>query len=237
MIRARLVLLRHGQSVWNAQNRFTGWVDVPLTEKGIKEARTAGALLQRDGLLIDVAHTSLLRRAIVTTNLALEESDRLWVPQLRTWRLNERHYGALAGLDKTETTALHGEEQVRVWRRSYTVRPPALASAGEFAYDERYANIPLQDLPLTESLADVQARLLPYWEESVLPQLASGLTVLIGAHGNSLRALVKHIEHLSDEEVVELEIATGTPLVYEATVSPTGSFSFGPATVLSPLSV
>jgi 2,3-bisphosphoglycerate-dependent phosphoglycerate mutase len=215
---SRLVLVRHGQSVWNRENRFTGWVDVDLTEAGVVEAQKAGRLLREFGVLPDVAHTSLLRRAILTTNLALESADRLWIPQERSWRLNERHYGALAGLDKTETAARYGAEQVLDWRRSYTVRPPELEDVAVFRTDPRYQQLSDAELPRTESLRDVEARLLPYWYGRILPQLEAGLTVLIGAHGNSLRALVKHLEAISAEAVVDLEIATGVPRVYECAV-------------------
>ena len=227
-----LVLLRHGQSVWNAENRFTGWADVGLTERGVVEARRAGRLLADAGILPDVAHTSLLRRAITTTNLALEESDRHWIPLERTWRLNERHYGALAGLDKAATTERYGADQVHIWRRSFDIRPPALEDVSEFRADPRYGEISDAEMPRSESLADVQTRLLPYWHEHIVPQLAAGQTVLLGAHGNSLRALVKQIESISDEAVVELEIATGTPRIYEVTNTSTG-LSFSPAQVLS----
>ena len=213
-----MVLVRHGQSVWNRENRFTGWVDVDLTEAGVVEAQKAGRLLREFGVLPDVAHTSLLRRAILTTNLALESADRLWIPQERSWRLNERHYGALAGLDKTETAARYGAEQVLAWRRSYTVRPPELEDVAVFRTDPRYQQLSDAELPRTESLRDVEARLLPYWYGRILPQLEAGLTVLIGAHGNSLRALVKHLEGISAEAVVDLEIATGVPRVYECAV-------------------
>ena len=217
-----LVLLRHGQSVWNAENRFTGWVDVGLTERGVAEAERAGQLLTNAGIFPDVAHTSLLRRAIVTTNLALEKADRHWIPVKRSWRLNERHYGALAGLDKTATTELYGAEQIHIWRRSYDVRPPGLDDVSAFRADPRYVELADSELPCSESLADVQARLLPYWNERIVPQLEAGMTVLLGAHGNSLRALVKHIEGISDEAVVELEIATGTPRIYEVCCTTTG---------------
>jgi 2,3-bisphosphoglycerate-dependent phosphoglycerate mutase len=217
-----LVLLRHGQSTWNAENRFTGWVDIGLTERGVVEATRAGQLLTDAGVLPDVAHTSLLRRAIVTTNLALEKADRHWIPVERSWRLNERHYGALAGLDKGATTALYGAEQIHIWRRSYDIRPPYLDDVSAFRTDPRYASLNDSELPRSESLADVQARLLPYWHERILPQLEAGMTVLLGAHGNSLRALVKHIEDISDEAVVELEIATGTPRIYEVRCTTTG---------------
>lgn len=221
-----LVLLRHGQSVWNAENRFTGWVDVGLTERGLVEARRAGARLAGAGIFPDAAHTSLLRRAIVTTDLALEEAGRLWIPVERTWRLNERHYGALAGLDRAAAGERYGTAQVHTWRRSFAVTPPPSPDVTEFRTDPRYADVGDADLPHTESLADVQARLLPYWTGRVVPQLAAGKTVLLGAHGNSLRALVKHIEAISDDSVSELEIDTGTPRVYEVTRTGPGlSFS------------
>jgi 2,3-bisphosphoglycerate-dependent phosphoglycerate mutase len=213
-----LVLVRHGQSVWNQENRFTGWVDVGLTDAGMDEARRAGRLLRDFGVLPDVAHTSLLRRAILTTTLALDACGRLWIPQERTWRLNERHYGALAGLDKTETTEQYGADQVLLWRRSYLVRPPRLDDVSSFRDDVRYAELSDEELPRTESLQDVEARLVPYWHERVVPQLAAGMTVLVGAHGNSLRALVKHLEGIGEDEVAELEIATGVPRLYECTV-------------------
>ena len=182
-----LVLLRHGQSVWNAENRFTGWVDVGLTERGVDEARRAGRILADAGIFPDVAHTSLLRRAITTTNLALEEADRHWIPVERTWRLNERHYGALAGLDKAATTERYGAAQVHIWRRSFDVRPPTLEDDSAFRTDPRYREVSDGEMPHSESLADVQGRLLPYWNEHIVPQLAAGQTVLLGAHGNSLR--------------------------------------------------
>lgn len=215
---SRLVLVRHGQSVWNRENRFTGWVDVDLTNDGADEARRAGRLLKAHGVLPDVAHTSLLRRAILTTTLALEAADRLWIPQERTWRLNERHYGALAGLDKTETAERYGTEQVFIWRRSYSVRPPHIEDLTAFRSDPRYQDLTDGELPRTESLQDVEARLLPYWFARIVPQLDAGMTVLVGAHGNSLRALVKHIEGISVDEVVDLEIATGVPRLYECSV-------------------
>lgn len=227
-----LVLLRHGQSIWNAENRFTGWVDVGLTERGIIEARRAGRLLANAGILPNVAHTSLLRRAITTTNLALEESNRHWIPIQRTWRLNERHYGALAGLDKASTTEIYGADQVHIWRRSFNIRPPALEDISEFRTDSRYAEVSDTEMPRSESLADVQSRLRSYWYEHIIPQLAAEQTVLLGAHGNSLRALVKQIESISDEDVVELEIATGTPRIYEVISTKTG-LAFSPARVLS----
>ena len=227
-----LVLLRHGQSVWNAENRFTGWVDVGLTERGVLEARRAGQLLTDAGIFPDVAYTSLLSRAIVTTNLALEKAERLWIPVERSWRLNERHYGALAGLDKAATTELYGAEQIHIWRRSYDTRPPALDDVSAFRSDPRYLDVSDTDLPRSESLADVQARLLPYWYERILPQLEAGKTVMLGAHGNSLRALVKHIESISDEAVVELEIVTGTPRIYQTSLTDS-SLSFSSAKILT----
>ena len=227
-----LVLLRHGQSVWNAENRFTGWVDVGLTERGVLEARRAGQLLTDAGIFPDVAYTSLLSRAIVTTNLALEKAERLWIPVERSWRLNERHYGALAGLDKAATTELYGAEQIHIWRRSYDTRPPALDDVSAFRSDPRYLDVSDTDLPRSESLADVQARLLPYWYERILPQLKAGKTVMLGAHGNSLRALVKHIESISDEAVVELEIVTGTPRIYQTSLTGS-SLSFSSAKILT----
>jgi 2,3-bisphosphoglycerate-dependent phosphoglycerate mutase len=228
---SRLVLLRHGQSVWNLENRFTGWVDVGLTDTGIEEARRAGQLLADHGVLPDVAHTSLLRRAILTTTIALDTTDRLWIPQERSWRLNERHYGALAGLDKTETAERYGSEQVFLWRRSYSVRPPLLTDLAKFRNDPRYRNLTDNELPGTESLEDVETRLLPYWYERVVPQLAAGMTVLIGAHGNSLRALVKNLEAIPGDEVAELEIATGVPRLYECSTN-SGKVTFSsPATL------
>ena len=227
-----LVLLRHGPSVWNAENRFTGWVDVGLTERGVLEARRAGQLLTDAGIFPDVAYTSLLSRAIVTTNLALEKAERLWIPVERSWRLNERHYGALAGLDKAATTELYGAEQIHIWRRSYDTRPPALDDVSAFRSDPRYLDVSDTDLPRSESLADVQARLLPYWYERILPQLEAGKTVMLGAHGNSLRALVKHIESISDEAVVELEIVTGTPRIYQTSLTDS-SLSFSSAKILT----
>ncbi len=227
---ATLVLLRHGQSVWNAENRFTGWVDVELTERGLIEARRAGELLRAAGILPDVAHTSLLTRAIKTTALALETAGRLWVPVQRSWRLNERHYGALAGLDKAEITERFGADQVHRWRRSYNDRPPALEDLSDFRVDPRYREV--AEIPSAESLADVERRLVPYWDATILPQLAAGSTVLIGAHGNSLRALVKHLEGIGDEEVTGLEIATGVPRVYRLEVRADALAWLSPAGVL-----
>ncbi|WP_166987134.1 phosphoglyceromutase [Canibacter zhoujuaniae] len=212
----KLILLRHGQSEWNEKNLFTGWVDVRLTEKGRAEAAKAGQLLREHGVLPDVLHTSLLSRAIQTSNLALEAADRLWIPVRRSWRLNERHYGALQGKDKAATLAEFGEEQFMQWRRSFDTPPPALADDSEFsqAADPRYAEID-GAAPRTECLKDVVERLVPYWEGEILPDLKAGKTVLVTAHGNSLRALVKHLEGISDAEIAELNIPTGMPLVYE----------------------
>ncbi|KGJ80801.1 phosphoglycerate mutase [Cryobacterium roopkundense] len=211
-----LVLLRHGQSTWNQQNLFTGWVDVRLSEQGVTEATRAGELLKEAGLLPDVLHTSLLSRAIQTANLALEEADRLWVPVKRSWRLNERHYGALQGLDKAETLATYGQEQFMLWRRSFDTPPPVLADDNEWsqAKDPRYAGLG-DDLPRTECLKDVVERMLPYWESDIAPDLRTGQTVLVTAHGNSLRALVKHLDGISDDAIAELNIPTGIPLVYK----------------------
>lgn len=211
-----LILLRHGQSEWNEKNLFTGWVDVRLTEQGRREAANAGTLLAEAGLLPDVLHTSMLSRAIQTSNLALDSADRLWIPVKRSWRLNERHYGALQGLDKNETLAKYGEEQFMEWRRSFDTPPPALDDSSEWsqANDPRYADID-GERPRTECLKDVIVRLLPYWNDSVLPDLNSGKTVLVTAHGNSLRALVKHLDGISDADIAGLNIPTGMPLVYD----------------------
>lgn len=211
-----LILLRHGQSEWNEKNLFTGWVDVRLTEKGRGEAANAGKLLSEAGLLPDVLHTSLLSRAIQTANLALESADRMWIPVRRSWRLNERHYGALQGLDKSETLEKYGEDQFMEWRRSFDTPPPVLDDSSEWsqANDPRYADID-GERPRTECLKDVIDRLLPYWSDSVLPDLNSGKTVLVTAHGNSLRALVKHLDGISDDDIAGLNIPTGMPLVYD----------------------
>ena len=210
----RLILVRHGQSQWNLENRFTGWWDVDLTAKGEDEARAAGALLRDKGMLPSLAFTSLQTRAIRTLHLALETAGRVWIPEVKDWRLNERHYGGLTGLDKAETMAKHGEAQVKVWRRSFDIPPPVLepGSAFDLAADPRYAGIAI---PNTESLKDTIARVLPYYEAAIAPALRSGETVLIAAHGNSLRALVKQLSGISDEEITGLEIPTGQPIVYE----------------------
>jgi 2,3-bisphosphoglycerate-dependent phosphoglycerate mutase len=212
-----LILLRHGQSVWNLANRFTGWVDVDLSEQGEREAVEAGRVLHAEGFAPDVVHTSLQLRAIRTAELALRELDRSWIPVSRSWRLNERHYGALQGLDKKETTREHGEEAVKVWRRSYSTPPPPLSDAArlEQRADPRYAELPDELLPASECLADVVERMLPYWFDGVVPDLADGKVTLVAAHGNSLRGLVQHLDGLSEDEVIELNIPTGVPLVYE----------------------
>ncbi|BAG20834.1 phosphoglyceromutase [Streptomyces griseus] len=213
----KLILLRHGESEWNAKNLFTGWVDVNLTEKGEKEAVRGGELLKDAGLLPDVLHTSLQRRAIRTAQLALESADRLWIPVRRSWRLNERHYGALQGKDKAQTLAEFGEEQFMLWRRSYDTPPPPLARDDEFSQfdDPRYATLPPEVRPDTECLKDVVVRMLPYWFDSIVPDLLTGRTVLVAAHGNSLRGLVKHLDGISDEDISGLNIPTGIPLSYE----------------------
>ncbi len=211
-----LILLRHGQSEWNEKNQFTGWVDVPLTELGWQEARNAGELLASSGLLPDVQFTSLLKRAIHTANEALMSADRDWIPVHRSWRLNERHYGALQGKNKAETLAEFGEEQFMTWRRSFDVPPPPLDDDSEFsqAHDPRYADLGA-DLPRTECLKDVISRMLPYWNSDITPALGEGKTVLVTAHGNSLRGLVKHLDGISDDAISELNIPTGIPLIYE----------------------
>jgi 2,3-bisphosphoglycerate-dependent phosphoglycerate mutase len=203
--------------VWNEANRFTGWTDVDLSEAGREEALTAGRLMKAEGLTFDIAYTSVLKRAIRTCWIALDELDLLWIPMPRSWRLNERHYGALQGLNKAETAAQHGDEQVKIWRRSYDIPPPALTPEDPRhpGRDPRYAKMSAADLPLTESLKDTVARFLPYWEDTIAPSIREGQRVLIAAHGNSLRALVKYLDKISDHDIVELNIPTGVPLVYE----------------------
>jgi 2,3-bisphosphoglycerate-dependent phosphoglycerate mutase len=209
-----LVLIRHGQSTWNLENRFTGWWDVDVTEKGAGEARAAGVLMREKGLDFDTCFTSLQSRAIKTLNLALEEMGRLWLPVEKDWRLNERHYGGLTGLDKAQTAAKHGDAQVHIWRRSFDIPPPPLEAGSPFdlSQDRRYAGIAI---PETESLKDTIARVLPYWDARIAPELKAGKRVLISAHGNSLRALVKHLSGISDDEIASLEIPTGQPIVYD----------------------
>ena len=210
----QLVLIRHGQSTWNLENRFTGWWDVDVTDMGVAEARAAGALMHGKGLDFDICFTSLQSRAIKTLNLALEEMGRLWLPVEKDWRLNERHYGGLTGLDKAETAAQHGDAQVKIWRRSFDVPPPPLesGSAYDLSSDRRYAGIAI---PNTESLKDTIARVLPYWEARIVPELKANKRVLISAHGNSLRALVKHLSNIADDDITSLEIPTGQPIVYD----------------------
>ncbi len=213
----KIVLLRHGESTWNKENRFTGWTDVNLSEKGRSEAANAGRLLKESGFAFDIAYTSVLKRAIRTLWMALEELDRMWIPVHHSWRLNERHYGGLQGLNKAETAEKFGDSQVKLWRRSYDVPPPALDDGDPRtgAGDPRYADMSAAELPRTECLKDTVARFLPYWHETIAPTVKSGKSVVIAAHGNSLRALVKYLDNISDEEIVELNIPTGQPLVYE----------------------
>ena len=213
----KLVLLRHGESEWNRENRFTGWHDVDLTEQGEGEARAAGRLLKEEGFAFDVAYTSVLKRAIRTLWLALEELDQVWIPVCREWRLNERHYGALQGLNKAETAAKHGDEQVLVWRRSYDVPPPPLEPSDERhpAHDRRYDGLSPENLPLTECLKDTVARFLPLWNDVVAPRVKAGENVLIAAHGNSLRALIKYLDGVSEEDIIGMNVPTGMPLLYE----------------------
>jgi len=213
----RLVLVRHGQSIWNLENLFTGWTDVDLSPQGCEEARQAGRELAREGLVPDVVFTSVLKRAIRTQWLMLDELDLLWLPVARSWRLNERHYGALQGLNKAQTVERHGEAQVKIWRRSYDIAPPPLELDDQRhpRFDRRYADVAAGDLPATESLKDTLARVLPYWEQCIVPELRRGRQVLVVAHGNSLRALVKMLDGLSEQAVVELNIPTGVPLLYE----------------------
>ncbi|HYT16176.1 MAG TPA: 2,3-diphosphoglycerate-dependent phosphoglycerate mutase [Burkholderiales bacterium] len=213
----KIVLLRHGESVWNSENRFTGWIDVDLSERGVVEAKRAGAILKEMGFSFDLAYTSVLKRAIRTLWLALEEMDLMWIPVHPSWRLNERHYGALQGLNKAEMAAQFGEEQVLLWRRSYDVPPPALArdDPRHSRGDPRYAGLTEAQLPLTECLKDTVARFLPYWNEAIAPSVRQGRRVIIAAHGNSLRALVKHLDGVGDKDIVSLNIPTGIPLVYE----------------------
>jgi 2,3-bisphosphoglycerate-dependent phosphoglycerate mutase len=213
----QLVLLRHGESLWNKENRFTGWTDVDLSERGVQEATGAGRLLKQEGFVFDSAYTSVLRRAVKTLWLALEELDLMWIPVEHSWRLNERHYGALQGLNKAETTEQYGEQQVKIWRRSYDTPPPALEISDPRwpGRDPRYAGMAPEDVPLTESLKDTVARFLPFWHTAIAPALRAGRKPIIAAHGNSLRALVKYLENVSEADITELNIPTGVPLVYE----------------------
>jgi 2,3-bisphosphoglycerate-dependent phosphoglycerate mutase len=229
----RLVLLRHGQSTWNNENRFTGWTDVDLTDQGRAEAREAGRLMAEARYEFDVAFTSVLKRAIRTLDIALDEMDMMWIPVHKSWRLNERHYGALTGLNKAETAAKHGEAQVKIWRRSYDTAPPPVSAEdpGHPSHDRRYASLKREEMPLTESLKDTVARFLPYWESAIAPAIRAGKHVLITAHGNSLRALVKYLDHVSEQEITELNIPTGVPLVYmlNQELKPLNKFYLGDA--------
>ncbi len=213
----KIVLLRHGESTWNQENRFTGWTDVDLTPQGIQEAQNAGRLLREHGFAFDIAYTSVLKRAIRTLWIVLDEMDQMWIPVQHTWRLNERHYGALQGLNKAETATQYGDEQVLIWRRSYDVRPPALTidDSRYAGMDPRYKNLAHDDIPLTECLKDTVARFLPYWNTTIAPQVQAGKSIIIAAHGNSLRALVKYLDSISDADILNCNIPTGVPLIYE----------------------
>ncbi|MCA9482431.1 MAG: 2,3-diphosphoglycerate-dependent phosphoglycerate mutase [Nitrospina sp.] len=229
----KVVLMRHGQSVWNLENRFTGWTDVDLTEQGAKEARAGAELLRQEGYVFDIAFTSVLKRAIRTLWITLDEMDLMWIPVHRSWRLNERHYGGLQGLNKSETAAKHGEDQVKIWRRSYDIPPPPLELNDERhpGQDPRYAELSPEQLPCTESLKETVARFLPYWQETIVPVIRQGKRVLICAHGNSLRALIKHLDDMSEETITELNVPTGIPLVYEldADLKPIRNYYLGDA--------
>jgi 2,3-bisphosphoglycerate-dependent phosphoglycerate mutase len=213
----KVVLLRHGESTWNKENKFTGWTDVDLSEKGTKEAHEAGKLLKKEGYTFDLAYTSVLKRAIRTLWIAQDEMDLMWIPVIRNWRLNERHYGALQGLNKAETAQKYGDEQVKIWRRSYSTQPPALEKTDERypGSDPRYADLTEDELPLTECLQDTVARFVPFWENTIEPSIKEGKKVIVAAHGNSLRALVKYLDNIPEDEIVGLNIPTGIPLVYE----------------------
>jgi 2,3-bisphosphoglycerate-dependent phosphoglycerate mutase len=213
----KIVLIRHGESVWNKENRFTGWTDVDLSEKGVEEAKKAGQYLKKEGFAFDLAYTSVLKRAIKTLYMVQEQMDQLWIPVIKTWRLNERHYGALQGLDKSETAAKHGEDQVKIWRRAYDIAPPKLEANDDRnpAKDPRYKELKPNELPLTECLKDTVARVLPYWNKEIVPNIKKGKKIVIAAHGNSLRALVKYLSNISDNDIVNLNIPTAMPLVYE----------------------
>jgi len=229
----KLVLLRHGESTWNKENRFTGWTDVDLSDTGVAEARGAGQLLKREGYDFDACYTSVLKRANRTLNIVLEELDRLWLPVTKDWHLNERHYGSLQGLNKAEMAQKYGEAQVLTWRRSYTVRPPPLEKTDERwpGHDRRYANLKPEEVPLTECLADTVARVVPYWEQVLAPAVKSGQRLLIAAHGNSIRAFIKYVDQVGDDEIVGLNIPTGRPLVYEldASLKPVRNYYLGSA--------
>ena len=229
----KLVLIRHGESTWNLENRFTGWTDVDLTPTGVEQAKQAGRLLKAEGYDFDVAYTSVLKRAIRTLHLALDEMDRLWLPTVKHWRLNERHYGALQGLNKAETAQKHGDAQVLVWRRSYDTPPPALEPTDPRSErgDPRYARLQPGEVPLTECLKDTVARVLPFWNESMAPAILAGKRIVVSAHGNSIRALVKYLDNISETDIVELNIPNGIPLVYEldAGLNPLRSYYLGDA--------
>ncbi len=233
MSTGKLLLLRHGQSIWNLENLFTGWVDVDLSAQGLLEAQEAGRLLKAEGIAFDIAFTSVLKRAIRTLWIALDEMDMMWLPVERNWRLNERHYGSLQGLNKTQTVERHGAEQVKVWRRSYDIPPPPLPATdpGHPRFDRRYTGVPAGELPSAESLKDTLARVLPYWNARIAPELQAGRNVLVVAHGNSLRALVKMLDDKSDADIVELNIPTGVPLLYtlDASLKPLSSRYLGDA--------
>jgi 2,3-bisphosphoglycerate-dependent phosphoglycerate mutase len=233
MSTGKLVLLRHGQSIWNLENLFTGWIDVDLSAQGLEEAKEAGRLLKAEGIPFDLAFTSVLKRAIRTLWITLDELDMMWLPVERSWRLNERHYGALQGLDKAQTVARHGAEQVKIWRRSYDIPPPPLAAdhPQHPRFDRRYAGVPAGEMPASESLKDTLARVLPFWNGRIRPELEAGRNVLVAAHGNSLRAMVKMLDGISDADIVELNIPTGVPLLYEldAKLQPRSSRYLGDA--------
>ncbi|GGY24853.1 2,3-diphosphoglycerate-dependent phosphoglycerate mutase [Pseudoduganella sp. SL102] len=233
----KIVFMRHGESTWNLENRFTGWTDVDLTEKGVKEAKSAGEVLKREGYTFDLCYTSVLKRAIRTLWLTLDEMDLMYLPVKNDWRLNERHYGALQGLDKGETAAKFGDKQVLVWRRSYDIPPPSLEEGDDRASfnDPRYAGLPKEQIPLTECLKDTVARVLPAWNEEIAPQIKAGKKILISAHGNSLRALIKMLDNISDEEIVGLNIPNGQPLVYEldADLKPIRHYYLGDADAIA----
>ena len=229
----KLLLLRHGQSIWNLENLFTGWIDIDLSEQGRQEAQEAGRLLKAEGIAFDIAFTSVLKRAIRTLWMVLDEMDMMWLPVERTWRLNERHYGSLQGLNKTQTVAKHGADQVKIWRRSYDIPPPPLPQTDPAhpRFDRRYAGVPAGELPSAESLKDTLARVLPFWNARITPELLAGRNVLVAAHGNSLRALVKMLDEMSDADIVELNIPTGVPLLYtlDASLKPISSRDLGDA--------
>ncbi|MDH4167823.1 MAG: 2,3-diphosphoglycerate-dependent phosphoglycerate mutase [Gammaproteobacteria bacterium] len=233
MSTGKLLLLRHGQSIWNLENLFTGWVDIDLSEQGRQEAQEAGRLLKAEGIAFDIAFTSVLKRAIRTLWMVLDEMDMMWLPVERTWRLNERHYGSLQGLNKAQTVEKHGADQVKIWRRSYDIPPPPLPQTdpGHPRFDRRYAGVPAGELPSAESLKDTLARVLPFWNARIAPELLAGRNVLVAAHGNSLRAIVKMLDQMSDADIVELNIPTGVPLLYalDAQLKPLSSRYLGDA--------